>query len=76
MSGVAVYKVGMDARGQFGDSTLTGAEIFNSLPVGSILRTYMKYSIAVCSRLEATSQVISGRCMWPTVPDKCVKFPE
>ena len=46
---------------------LTGDKLIDWLPVGSVLRTYMKYSIVVCSRQEAGHMRL-------TIPDKCVKF--
>ena len=51
-----------------------GAEIFDSLSNGPALRTYAQHSAAVCSIPEVDSHVISGRCMWLTVFDKCVQF--
>ena len=40
---------------KFGDSKL-----HNDLPAGPSLRTFVLYSIIICSRPEATSDVISG----------------
>ena len=55
---------------------LMGAELFVSLPVGPVLRTYMQYSVAFWSLLEIASCVISSRCMWLTIHHKCLQFCE
>ena len=68
ISGVAVHQVGMDASVKYADSTFDGGQITVQLPVGPVLRTYMQYSVAVCSRPEVVSQVISGGCMRLTIP--------
>ena len=34
----------------------------------------MQYSVSVCSLPEVDSRVISGRCIWLTIPHKCVQF--
>ena len=43
-------------------------------PAGTVLRTFVKYSTAFCSRPEIASGVRSGTLVRPTVPDKPVKF--
>ena len=43
-----------------------------TLPVLRI--AFPQYFMAFCSRPEATSDVISGRFVWPLIPDKRVKF--
>ena len=45
ISGVAVYQVGMDVMWNLAILCLTGAELLVSLPVGSVLRTYLQYSL-------------------------------
>ena len=52
----------------------TMTELCASMPVTSILRTFMQYLIAFCSRPEAAADVISGRFVRLTVPNKFVKF--
>ena len=48
---------------------------FTHWPTGPVLRnTFVQYLIAFCSRLEVMSDVISGRCVRPVVPDNRVKF--
>ena len=39
-----------------------------------VLRTFVQYSVAFCSRPETASDVMSGKFVGPTVHDKCVKF--
>ena len=50
------------------------AELFDSLPVGPVLRTFVQHLIAFCNRPETASQGISSRCMGPRVLGKCVQF--
>ena len=50
------------------------AELLDSLPAAPVLRTFVEYLFAFCSRLEAASDVISGIYMRLTIPDKCVQF--
>ena len=45
----------------------------DSLPVGLVLRTFVHYLIAYCSRPEAASDAKSGRFVRLLVPDQCVK---
>ena len=41
---------------------------------GPVLRNFVQYLIAFCSRSEAASDVISGALVKPTVPGKHVQF--
>ena len=52
------------------------AELFDTLPAASVLRTFVQYLIAFVSTLEAASDVISGKFVRPIVPDNivCIKF--
>ena len=50
------------------------AEFFDSLTGRTHFRTFVQYFIAFCSRPEAVNDVICGKFMRPTVPDKCLKF--
>ena len=61
----------MDVCAQLGDSRLTVAKLFNSY---TVLRTFVQYLIALCSRQEAASDVISGRFVRLIVPEEFVKF--
>ena len=49
-------------------------ELFDSLPAGPGLHTFVSYSIAFCSRSEADNHVIYGVCMRLIVADKAVRF--
>ena len=49
-------------------------ELFDSLLAGPVLRTFMQYPIAFCSRTQADSDVIPGRLVMLIVPNKAVKF--
>ena len=64
----------MAARVKFSDSTLKVAELFDSLPVEPVLRTFVQYLIGLCSQQEAASDVIRSRYMMLIVPEECVKF--
>ena len=44
------------------------------LHFGPVLRTFLYYLIAFCSRLEGTGDAISGRFVGPVVVDKHVKL--
>ena len=44
------------------------------MPATPILRTFMQYLSAFCSRLEEASDAISGRFVGLTLPDECEKF--
>ena len=50
------------------------AELFDSLAAAPVLHTFVQYLIASCSRLEAASDVMSGRFLGLTVPQNDVKF--
>ena len=53
------------------------AELFYSLPTGPVLRiTFVQYfnCILQLTGPEATSDVASGRCVGPVIPDNRVKF--
>ena len=47
---------------------------YSTLAAGLILRTFVQYSVAFCSRLEAAKDVISGGFMKLIVSDKAAKF--
>ena len=64
----------MDIRANFGNSTLYRGLIIRLVAGGPVLRTYTQYSTAVCSRPEATSDVISGAAMDPTGVKVHAKF--
>ena len=51
-----------------------GGGIFDPLPVGPGLRTYMQYSIVVCSRPEAAGYVVAGGFIRPIVPVSVYNF--
>ena len=61
----------MDVLLKFGDSVLNSDRILDFLSFSPVLRTFMQYLVAFCSRPEAGSGVISGRFVTPIVPDKC-----
>ena len=50
------------------------AELFDSLSFVPVLRTFVRYLIAFCSRPEEASDVISGVVVDPTSLDIHVKF--
>ena len=50
------------------------AGLFNSLAAALVLRAFVQHLIAICSRPEAASDVISRIFVGPIVPDKSVKF--
>ena len=50
------------------------AKLVDSLPAGPFFRSFVHNLIAFCSRLEATSDIISGRFVSQIVPDKRVTF--
>ena len=52
------------------------AALFDSLPVAPVLRTFVQYLIVFCGRPEAASDVISGKFVRPSVPDKFEQFRE
>ena len=56
------------------DSRLNSCRIIPLWPAGLVLRTFGQYLIVFCSRLEAVSDVVSGRFVRPFVPFKCLKF--
>ena len=64
----------MDVRVKSGDSTSTMAELFNSLPAEPVFRTSVQYLIAFYSRLETASEVVYGRFVRLTIPDKRLTF--
>ena len=71
ISGVTVYWVGVNARVKLCDSTFWGRTV--RLIAGWSHFTHSHADlIAVCSRAEVASHVISGRCMWLTIPHKRV----
>ena len=39
-----------------------------------VLRTFVQYLIAFCGRPEEGSDVVSGRLVWPAVPDTLAKL--
>ena len=50
------------------------AKLFDSLLAAPVLRTFVQYLIAFCSRLQAAYDVISGVFVRPIVPDKSIQF--
>ena len=50
------------------------AELFDSLLVTPVLRTFVQYLIAFCSRQQTASDLISGKFVRLIVPDKYVEF--
>ena len=52
----------------------TVTELFHSLLAGPVLRTFVQYSIAFCTRQEAANDVMSGLFVRLIVPNKIVKF--
>ena len=52
----------------------TMTELCASIPAIPVLRTSVPYLFAFCSRLEAASEIISGRFVRLAVPYKCVNF--
>ena len=44
------------------------------MPTAPVLRTFVQYFIAFCSRPEAASDMSSGRFVRLAVVDKCVNF--
>ena len=52
------------------------AELFDCFGGGHVLRTFVQYLMAVCSRTEAASDNLLGQFGRPIVPDKFVKFPD
>ena len=50
------------------------AELFDSLSAAPVLRTFVKYLTAFCSRLEATSDVISCSAVEHVGMDVRTKF--
>ena len=57
----------MDDRVKFGVLGYTVADLLDSLPAAPVLRTFVQYLIALCSRLEAACDVISGS-LWADCP--------
>ena len=49
-------------------------ELFDTLLAAPVLRIFVQYLTAFCSRSEAASDVISSTFVGPIVPDKCVKY--
>ena len=70
ISSIAVDWVGMNVRVKFGVSTLNSGRIIRLLPVAPILRTFVQYLLAFCSRPEAVSNVICGRFGRLIISDK------
>ena len=66
----------MGVRATFGESGLNSGQIIcPGQTTGPVLRTtFVQYLIAFCSRLEATSAVISDRFVGTVVPGNHVKF--
>ena len=53
----------------------TVTELFDCLPAGPALRTFVQYSVAFCTEPEAAIDVISGASVRLIVPDNnAVKF--
>ena len=75
-SGVAVAYANMDVCVKFGDTRLSRAELFDSFPVGPVLRYFVQYSIVLfaADRKQLAQSYPADRCIKPTVRDKCVKF--
>ena len=51
-------------------------EVLNSMPAGSVICTFMQYSITFCSQPEAASDVIYGVFVRQSIVDEVVKFEE
>ena len=64
----------MDIHVKFGILRRTWAELFDSLPVGPVLRTYNAVFNFSLQPNESVSHVMSGRYMRLTVPNKCVQL--
>ena len=62
----------MDIRIKFGDYMLNSGLIIRLF--APVLRTFVLYLIAFCSRPEPASEVISGRFIALTFPNPRVKF--
>ena len=62
----------LDFSASFGDSRLNSGRIIRLRPAGPVLRTFVWYSVAFCSRPEAANDVF-GRFMRQIVFNKCVK---
>ena len=71
---MAVDYVGMDVRLTLVILGQTVVELLDSLPAAPILRNFVQYSLAFCSRQEAASGVISGVAVVRTGTDVHVKF--
>ena len=52
----------------------TMPELFGSLLVAPVLRTFVQYLIEFCNGQVAASDVICGKYVGPIAHDKCVKF--
>ena len=50
------------------------AELFDSLVAALVLRTFVQYITAFCSRLEAANNITSSRFVGLNVPDKRLEF--
>ena len=66
----------MNVHVQFDDSRFKMAELFDSLPAGAVLYTFVHYLIAFCSRQDAASDFISGLAIDQTGTDVCTKYSE
>ena len=71
--GVAETMVDINLHVKFGGSMLKSGRIIRLLSAPA-LRNFAQYLITFCSRLEAASDVISGRIARPIVVDKRVKL--
>ena len=52
----------------------TVTELFDSVPAGPVVRHFVEYSIAFCSRPKAANDIISGMFVRLIVPDKAPKL--
>ena len=50
-------------------------DLFDSLLIGPVLRTFLQYSVAFCSRLKADIYVISSAFVRLVIPEKVVQGP-
>ena len=64
----------LDARAKCGYSRLNNGRFIQLWLTGPVLRTFMQYLMAFCSRQETASDVVSGRFVGPFVHDQQVNF--
>ena len=57
-------------RAKFGDSNKQWPNFSTLLPAAPVLSTFLQYLIAFCKRPEASSDLVSSKCVRPIVLDK------